>query len=102
VLHVPVTVDGARFEAVLPLETLTLDDSLERELWDLYLVPAGGKPLRLGRHLDDMPGKKQIVTFPEQTVRRPARVAVRPYFTDADNISISCKRRNDSGGEKAK
>ncbi|HLV75176.1 hypothetical protein [Actinomadura hallensis] len=91
---VPVTLEGTKFEAVLPLEPLVPAKALPREHWDLHLVTSGERPLRLGRHLDDMPGKKRIVTFPRQTVDEPSRVSIRPYYTDGDNLSIRCLSRD--------
>lgn len=91
---VPVTLEGTSFEAVLPLEPLAQAQPLPRELWDLHLVAPGERALRLGRHLDDMPGKKHIVTFPQQTVDAPSRISIRPYYTDGDHLSIRCLPRD--------
>lgn len=93
-ITVPVTLEGTKFEAVLPLEPLSPAKPLPRELWDLHLAAPGERSLRLGRHLDDMPGKKHIVTFPQQTVDEPSRISVRPYYTDGDNLAIRCLRRD--------
>ncbi|WP_433543672.1 hypothetical protein ACQPZG_00120 (plasmid) [Streptomyces sp. CA-294286] len=88
----PVTSDGADFEAVVRVRDLAVWDALPQELWDLELVATrGGKKviLRVGGHLDDMPGKKQIVKFPEQSL---AGVAVLPYYTDSDDLSVRTAR----------
>ncbi|PAK25163.1 hypothetical protein CJD44_18170 [Streptomyces sp. alain-838] len=80
----------------MPVSDLAVWDALPREHWDLHLLATrGGKKLvlRVGRHLDDMPGKKQIVKFPEQY---RAGVAVLPYYTDGDDLSIRCARRDDA------
>ncbi|MDH2389821.1 hypothetical protein QCN29_13660 [Streptomyces sp. HNM0663] len=95
-LYFPVVSDGAHFETVVAVRDLAVWDALPRELWDLHLVAArGGKKLtlRVGRHHDDMPGKKQIVKFPEQY---KAGVAVLPYYTDGDDLSIRCARRDEA------
>lgn len=98
-LYFPVVTDGAHFEAVVPVGDLAVRDALPREHWDLHLVSTRGGArlaLRVGRHHDDMPGKKKIVTFPEQT---EAGVAVLPYYTDGDHLSVRCARRG--SGNKA-
>jgi hypothetical protein len=95
-LYFPVVNDGARFETVVAVRDLAVWDALPREHWDLHvLATRGGKKvtLRVGRHLDDMPGKKQIVKFPEQY---SSGVAVLPYYTDGDDLSIRCARRDDA------
>ncbi|MEU0740954.1 hypothetical protein [Streptomyces sp. NPDC006134] len=95
-LYFPVVRDGAHFEAVVAVRDLAVWDALPREHWDVHVVATrGGKELalRVGRHLDDMPGKKQIVKFPEQY---KAGVAVLPYYTDGDDLSIRCARRDDA------
>jgi len=55
-------------------------------VWDLYV---GGR--RAGAHLDGLPGKHDVVVFPEQRVRRDgSEHELRPYFTVEDNLSIRC------------
>lgn len=95
-LYFPVVSEGAHFETVVTVRDLAVWDALPREHWDLDVIAArGGKKLilRVGRHHDDMPGKKQIVKFPEQY---KAGVAVLPYYTDGDDLSIRCARRDDA------
>ncbi|MFG2002426.1 hypothetical protein ACGFNU_25055 [Spirillospora sp. NPDC048911] len=90
---IPVTSAGAGFEADIPLSALMCPGPLRWEHWDLHLVgSANGEnlSLRLGKYDDDMPGKKNIVTFPMQTVTMPFRLSIRPYFTDSDSLSIRC------------
>ncbi|MFE4594293.1 hypothetical protein [Streptomyces laurentii] len=97
-LYFPVVRDGAHFEAVVPLRNIAVWDALPSEHWDLHLVATRGGSklaLRVGGHHDDMPGKKQIVKYPEQY---RAGVAVLPYFTDGDDLSIRCARRDDAKG----
>ncbi|QKW39039.1 hypothetical protein HUT06_37610 [Actinomadura sp. NAK00032] len=97
VLTIPATTDGNGFEVEIPLGMFAPRDAPPKRLWDLYLVTVADErdvTLRLGRHLDDMPGKKRIVTFPQQTVEGSAKVAVRPYYTDGDHLSIRCARRD--------
>ncbi|MEV7795610.1 hypothetical protein [Streptomyces sp. NPDC087512] len=95
-LYFPVVSDGASFETLVPVRDLAVWDALPREHWDVHVIGMrGGKKLflRVGRHLDDMPGKKQIVKFPEQY---EAGVAVLPYYTDGDDLSVRCARRDDA------
>jgi hypothetical protein len=99
-LYFPVVSDGAHFETVVTVNNLAVWDALPREHWDLHVVAArGGRNLilRVGRHHDDMPGKKQIVKFPEQYV---SGVAVLPYYTDDNDLSIRCAR-HDTGKRSA-
>ncbi|MFC4910500.1 hypothetical protein [Actinomadura gamaensis] len=100
-LYFPVVTDGPHFEAVVPVRDLAVRDALPREHWDLHLVSArGGRRLvlRVGRHHDDMPGKKKIVKFPEQT---EAGVDVLPYYTDGDHLSVRCARRDSANRAEA-
>ncbi|SNT56899.1 hypothetical protein SAMN05443665_104616 [Actinomadura meyerae] len=97
VLTLPAATDGGGFEVEIPLSVFAPRDAPPKQLWDLYLVTVADERdvrLRLGRHLDDMPGKKHIVTFPQQTVEGSAKVAVRPYYTDGDHLAIRCARRD--------
>lgn len=96
IITVPASVDATEFEVMIRLQTLVPPDPLPRELWDLFLVPSKGEGpvLRLGRHLDDMPGKKDVVIFPQQRVGEPRRLSIRPYYTGADHLSIRCLRRD--------
>ncbi|MYX31019.1 hypothetical protein GTY75_31095 [Streptomyces sp. SID8381] len=95
-LYFPVVRKGDSFEAVVAVRDLAVWDALPREHWDMHVVTTrGGRKLilRVGGHLDDMPGKKQIVKYPEQY---KDGVAVLPYFTDGDDLSIRCARRDDA------
>ncbi|MEU6117134.1 hypothetical protein ABZ840_21665 [Streptomyces sp. NPDC047117] len=77
-----------RFEVSVPLDGLAAATPEGERVWDLYLVPDGQEEeLRLGRHLDDVHGKKKIFTYPAQTSdgRR-----FEPYYTIQDNLSIVC------------
>jgi hypothetical protein len=49
-------------------------------VWDLY---AGD--LRVGRHRDGLPGKRDVVVFP---ARRAGASEARPYYTVEDNLSV--------------
>ncbi|WP_030609022.1 hypothetical protein [Streptomyces sclerotialus] len=87
-LRLPAEARGTRFEASVPLAGLAAATPAGERVWDLYLVPDGqDDTLRLGRHLDDVHGKKKIFTYPAQTSggRR-----FEPYYTIQDNLSIAC------------
>ncbi|MET8690376.1 hypothetical protein ABZV77_39825 [Streptomyces sp. NPDC004732] len=78
------------FGARIPLELLGASCDVSEQVWDLYLdVGPGGGLLRLGRHLDDVVGKKKIFVYPAQL---SAGVWVEPYYTVKDNLSIACRR----------
>ncbi|MFP3965735.1 hypothetical protein SMC26_25740 [Actinomadura fulvescens] len=96
---IPIAMDGARFEADIPLSALMCPGPLRWEHWDLHLVASVNgerRSLRVGKYDDDMPGKKHIVTFPMQTMTKPFRLSIRPYFTDGDNLSIRCHHNDKS------
>ncbi|MGP4002597.1 hypothetical protein [Streptomyces sp. 8N706] len=79
---------GGRFDARLAVRDLASVRAPAEQTWDLYLAPADrAEELRLGRHLDDIRGKKKIFTYPAQTERS---VRVEPYFTIKDNLSVVC------------
>ncbi|MEV0598116.1 hypothetical protein AB0I82_02255 [Streptomyces sp. NPDC050315] len=81
---------GSRFEVSVPLDALASATPEGDRVWDLYLVPDGcDDALRLGRHLDDVPGKKKIFTYPAQRV---GGLRIEPYYTVQDNLSITCRR----------
>ncbi|WP_019632537.1 hypothetical protein [Actinomadura atramentaria] len=98
VLAHPVDVVDGRFEAVIDIRRLTPPHRGMTEHWDLFLVRRAGaerRTLRVGRWLDEMPGKKSIVTFPAQSPDRPPGTSVRPYFTSADALAIRARRKSD-------
>jgi glycosyltransferase involved in cell wall biosynthesis len=63
--------DGERFRARLDLGALASGD-----VWDLHLGE-----LRVGRQLDGLAGKKDVVVY-------PAARGLQPYFTVEDNLSL--------------
>ncbi|WP_030509473.1 hypothetical protein [Microbispora rosea] len=97
-LNCPATLTGTRFEASFDIDLITstspLAGSRSRRIWDLHLtVPGCPQPLRVGRHLDDIPNKKKVMTFPTQTRNTPAgAVSVKPYYTVQANLSLICRR----------
>ncbi|GAA0401765.1 hypothetical protein GCM10009530_62040 [Microbispora corallina] len=98
VLTCPATLRGGRFETSFGIDLLASASPLEgddgRQVWDLHLkVPGRSEPLRLGRHLDDIPNKKKVITFPAQTDDTPmGPISVKPYYTVQSNLSLICRR----------
>ncbi|MGW7486324.1 hypothetical protein [Streptomyces sp. NPDC054786] len=81
---------GGRFGASIGLDELAAACSGAEQTWDLYLkLPGRAEILRLGRHLDDIVGKKKIFTYPAQAV---AGMWIEPYYTVKDNLSVVCRR----------
>ncbi|MFD5734210.1 hypothetical protein ACFWIY_15430 [Streptomyces sioyaensis] len=89
-LRLPTAGAGSRFEASIGLDELAAACSGAEQTWDLHLkLPGRAEMLRLGRHLDDIVGKKKIFTYPAQAV---AGMWIEPYYTVKDNLSIVCRR----------
>ncbi|MFI1437521.1 hypothetical protein [Streptomyces lydicus] len=89
-LRLPTASGGSRFEASIGLDELAAACSGAEQTWDLHLkLPGRAELLRLGRHLDDIVGKKRIFTYPAQAV---AGLWIEPYYTVKDNLSIVCSR----------
>lgn len=79
-----------RFDARLALHDLASPCTAAELTWDLYLAwPDEELPRRLGRHLDDIDGKKKIFIYPGQLC---GPVRVEPYYTVKDNLSVVCRR----------
>jgi hypothetical protein len=98
VLNCPATLTGERFDASFDIDLVAsaspLEGSDSPRVWDLHLnVPGHPHPLRVGRHLDDIPNKKKVMTFPAQTGEAPGgAVSVKPYYTVQANLSLICRR----------
>ncbi|MEU0845197.1 hypothetical protein ABZ370_37820 [Streptomyces sp. NPDC005962] len=89
-LRLPADSTGQGYEVRIPLRLLAARRTADEWYWDLYLdVGAGGEPLRLGTHLDDITGKKKIFVYPAQ---HTAGFRAAPYYTIKDNLSIRCRR----------
>ncbi|MGW7573444.1 hypothetical protein [Streptomyces sp. NPDC054765] len=89
-LCLPTTGTGNRFEVSIGLDELAAACSGTDQTWDLYLkLPGRAEALRLGRHLDDIVGKKKIFVYPAQAV---AGMWIEPYYTVKDNLSVVCRR----------
>lgn len=87
------------FDARIPLGELAAASGGARRTWDLYLrlgpperaerAVGSAEELRLGRHLDDVHGKKKIFVYPSQ-VAGGARIE--PFYTVKDNVSVVSRR----------
>jgi hypothetical protein len=87
-LRVQTMIKDGRFDARLAVPALARACTTAQQTWDLYLaLPDHDEELRLGRHLDDIRGKKKIFTYPAQAT---GPIHVKPYFTIKDNLSITC------------
>jgi glycosyltransferase involved in cell wall biosynthesis len=80
----PATLGGAAFRARLEFADLPWREDDEPERWDLQL-DAGGRALRLGRHLDDLPDKRHSYVFP---LREIGARRFRPFFDAGDNLFV--------------
>ncbi|MDQ3889800.1 MAG: hypothetical protein M3312_04515, partial [Actinomycetota bacterium] len=90
------TLEAERFSATLALSALASPDAAGDEHWDLYLRLGGAGDLRLGRHLDDIPNKKDVLVYPPETVGEAgARRRVRPFYTRGNKLSIRSKTLSD-------
>lgn len=69
--------------------TLALAPLAREGVWDLYLETDEDPParLRVGRHRDGLPGKRDVLVYPP---RRVGGLELRPFFTVNDNLSVRC------------
>ncbi|NKZ07399.1 hypothetical protein [Actinomadura latina] len=81
-----VRLDGTAFHGRLPIDAFA---AAEPALWDLWL-DVGDVHARLATRLDDAPGKRGKLSYPRQAAAHGGReMAVRPYYTDRDQLSIA-------------
>ncbi|WP_344263559.1 hypothetical protein [Actinomadura napierensis] len=86
--------DGTGFRGRLDVEAFA---AAEPALWDLWL-DVGDVHARLGTWLDDAPGKRGKLSYPRQVAAPGGReMAVRPYYTERDQLAISCRPVGDDG-----
>ncbi|MBO2456823.1 hypothetical protein [Actinomadura violacea] len=86
--------DGTAFHGRLPVEAFA---AAEPALWDLWL-DVGDVHARLGTWLDDAPGKRGKLSYPRQVAAPGGReMAVRPYYTERDQLAVSCRPAGDDG-----
>lgn len=85
-----VAIADRRFEAAIPVAEFDLPVPVRSERWDAYLVTDGAE-LRLGRH-HGVPSRARAITFPAQRPAGRARIKVRPFYTDDNNLSIGSRR----------
>ena len=82
----PVSIEGGRFKARLPLSPLAREG--DTDAWDLWLA-RGDERLRLSSYGDDILDKASVVVFPTR-VALAGDVArrVRPYYTARNRLAI--------------
>jgi hypothetical protein len=92
--------DGSRTERTVELEadadrrgfTFALEHTAvagEAGLWDVFVRPAAGAPLvRVGRLLDDIAGRREVVEYPASPV---GDVMVRPYYTMDNDLALQVR-----------
>ncbi|MFA1539696.1 hypothetical protein [Actinomadura monticuli] len=80
-------IDGTEFRGSLDVAEFA---AAEPAIWDLWL-DVGDVHARLATRLDDAPGKRGKLSYPRQVAAHGGReMAVRPYYTDRDQLSVSC------------
>ncbi len=80
--------DGRAFSFTVAYGELAAGHGAGSRVWDLSVQPrtaAGASPIRLGRLLDDVADRKEIVVYPRAAV---GGVAVRPYYTVDNDLSV--------------
>jgi glycosyltransferase involved in cell wall biosynthesis len=78
-----------RFSAELDLDALVGAGAPGEPVWDLYLDVDGVGELRVGRHLDDLAKKKDVLVYPAAAVRAGETTRwLEPYFTVKNNLSL--------------
>lgn len=86
---------GVGFDVTLDIEDLVPEHLAAPVKWDVYLAVNTGTAevrLRAGRLLDDIKGKKNIMVFPLQYIdHATGTVAVQPFYTVKDNLSLECR-----------
>lgn len=89
-------VDSGRRRVDIPISDVASASESDSEIWDTFALAQRDDgqviELRVGKHHDDMPGKKRIITFPGQRPMDDDSVVVTPYYTLHDNLSIRCRR----------
>ena len=96
------TLSGARFSGALDLDPLGRADGADALVWDLYLRVGEGGDLRIGRRLDDIEKKKDVVVYPAAAVGEGAATRwLQPYFTVKNNVSLRSTASRPSGAQTA-
>lgn len=89
VVSAPVTADGAAFAFTLDHQELVARWQGGEEVWDLWLRPAAGDPVRIARILDDVADKKPVFVYPARPVTAPYGAAqAGPYYTADNDLSV--------------
>ncbi|MDA8368717.1 MAG: hypothetical protein M0026_02470 [Nocardiopsaceae bacterium] len=84
--------EGRRFDVAVPIGDLVWEGMSDSVKWDLHLATETGARLRVGRRLDGIHGKKEIMVFPAQQVTSGGvDISVKPFYTVKDNLSVKCR-----------
>lgn len=86
----PVEPAGGGFRVRVPTDAFAPVE--KSQTWDVWLRPGTSDlELRVGRHLDDVADKKEILRYPK-TSAVPDRPRLHPYYTTSDNLSLRVTR----------
>ncbi|MFE7120077.1 hypothetical protein ACFU99_32105 [Streptomyces sp. NPDC057654] len=91
---VPTTAEGQEFAFTLPYGPLAEAWRGGLDVWDLWLRPADGEPVRIARILDDIADKKPVFVYPVRPVaadHAPAQAG--PYYTADNDLSVRIDER---------
>jgi glycosyltransferase involved in cell wall biosynthesis len=88
VVRLPAHVDAGSFVVTLPVAELPATSFTAS--WDLSLdLPQLPAPLRLGAHLDDVPGKRHKRSYAQHVLADAYGAhTVQPYWTKGDSLSV--------------
>ena len=101
-VEAPLAVDDGRFRLRVPVADLAGGpDGVER-IWDVWLRPAGGSRLRLGRFLHDVRDPRAVFRVDRVTVALDGDrfAGVRPYYTPAGNLAVALLPFTRHGGDR--
>jgi hypothetical protein len=85
----PASFEGTLFQASVDLDTLAGLQEIGEDYWDCWLESDHETPLRLGKHLDDIPKKKTKIRYPARISEAGGRrLRIRPYYTVDDDLSL--------------
>lgn len=89
-----------RFRFTIPYEEVMDRRSVERDLWDLRLVPApGAEAVPIGRIGGDVVERKKTDLVPTQVFEHVerGRTRLKPYFTVANELALSARDADEAG-----
>ena len=86
---IPATLTGDEVTAEVDLRAFAPEGDAT-EIWDLHLAPGAGEPrLRLTAPIDDVPNKREAISYPERRVTSAGRDwRAGPYLTRDEDLAI--------------